>query len=226
MGIADRRVILLTCLVLGVVPNARADDLAYKKLPALNGQPPATMYFESGPTSGLGCPNSEPDSDTQNFWEGGRIVQGESTTRFCWFGKGRSQNKPVVVVLIPSTGKETTYPESDLIRYPSPPTKAKKPIVAESSNAKTFTKDQYCIIRSHVYMNAAERRDIGQSPQEAWQQLFASDDAWFPVQKEDRKYIINQVYFDPAFKQAHGQALQYQMMQLCLRGKKEYEPLK
>jgi len=218
------RLTVLISLVFGVVLNTRAGDFAYKIIPALDGQPPATMYFESGPTSG--CPNSEPESDTQNFWEGGRIIQGESTTRFCWFGKGWSHNKPVVVVLIPSTGKETTYQESDLTIYPRLPTKTKQPIITESTKAKTFTKDQYCIIRSHVYMDAAERRDIGQSPQEAWQQLFASDNAWFPVQKEDRKHIINQVYFDPAFEQARGQALQYQMMELCLHEKKGYEPLK
>lgn len=87
-------------------------------------------------------------------------------------------------------------------------------------------KTRYCIFRSQLYAQAATLRDAGMSPQDAWNSSLKSDSNWGAVQTEERKYIVNQVYFDSNFEHASGEKLRQQIFELCKNGPKAWKPLK
>jgi hypothetical protein len=78
-----------------------------------------------------------------------------------------------------------------------------------------------CSLKGSIYETAASARDSNQDPENALKMVASYQEVPLP----ERKQIINQVYFDPAFQHAGGTALRTQMMSLCVNGPKRYQPL-
>lgn len=89
--------------------------------------------------------------------------------------------------------------------------------VALADEAKT----NYCARSANLYAMAAQYRDGGIAPQ----QTLSAASGIKEFELDEKKRIINQVYFDPAFERASGTALHSQMLELCLSGPKKYIPL-
>lgn len=71
-----------------------------------------------------------------------------------------------------------------------------------------------CNMVGYTYMMASFYRDTKRTPQQALVGLAGHNRLNLPT----KKYIINTVYFEPAFAFSNGGALQYQMINLCLNG--------
>lgn len=78
----------------------------------------------------------------------------------------------------------------------------------------------YCSLLGSVYQTAAMARDLGRPPEFALQMT----SPYQRIAEKDRKAAINQVYFDSAFTNAGGRALEMQVVQACM-GKPQYQPL-
>jgi hypothetical protein len=95
--------------------------------------------------------------------------------------------------------------------------------IASAEGEKVASKDMRCIAIAHTYNNSLTARDAGLPPENA---LAMSDFKELPV--ELRKKIINQVYFDPNFRnEVSSDDLVYALIQQCLHGSpKPFKPLK
>lgn len=88
-------------------------------------------------------------------------------------------------------------------------------------------KDAICGMKGLVFSAAADARDDGASPKSA----FGRANQWSRfnspgVDAAFTKKAVNLVYFDPAFANAGGQRLEFQIKELCLTdGKPKYQPL-
>jgi hypothetical protein len=91
--------------------------------------------------------------------------------------------------------------------------------------AARHKKAAYCDAKSRIYTQTAEQRDLRGTPQGSWE-FFIKAEYWKNVPKKEIKSIINQVYFDPAFERAGGNALFNQMLDVCLNGPRKLTPLK
>ena len=82
-----------------------------------------------------------------------------------------------------------------------------------------------CLWLGSTYKIAAKQRDLGMSPQEAFDNDKSSDGSGSQNGVSDKivKRIINQVYFDNDFADAGGQALADQIYKTCMRT--QYKPL-
>ncbi|WP_213766834.1 hypothetical protein [Caballeronia sp. dw_19] len=82
-----------------------------------------------------------------------------------------------------------------------------------------------CLWIGSTYKAAAEQRDSGMNPQQAFDEDKSPDGSGLQNGVDDKtiKRIINQVYFDNDFADAGGTALSSQMYRACLR--KQYKPL-
>lgn len=80
----------------------------------------------------------------------------------------------------------------------------------------------HCGLIGNIYETAAYARKLGHDPEMALSMVSPYQE--IPI--EDRKRIVNSVYFEPAFERAGGTALQRQMMDLCMYGPKKFKPLK
>lgn len=98
---------------------------------------------------------------------------------------------------------------------------AAEPEPAEAKEKKLHR----CIGLATVFSRAAMHRDIERSPQEAWQ-LDLSNGEWGPISADERKKIINQVYFDRAFAGIPSNLMRNAVMDLCMETPKKFEPLK
>ena len=90
--------------------------------------------------------------------------------------------------------------------------------LASADEAKT----NYCARSANLYAMAAQYRDGGIAPEQTLNAASGIKD----FQLDEKKRIINQVYFDPAFERAGGAALHSQMLESCLSGPKKHTPLK
>lgn len=97
---------------------------------------------------------------------------------------------------------------------------ASKPLTDEENK-----KGRYCYMKGHLYMQSALQRDSGGSPQKSFE-WFTSDKSWDVVPLAEIKKAINQIYFDPAFAYAGGDALFNQVTDICMNGPKKWKPLK
>ncbi len=81
-----------------------------------------------------------------------------------------------------------------------------------------------CMLKGAIFKQAAHMRDTGASPQFTLSSLssFQSDGFSLRFLKE----TINLVFFDPAFINAGGDALQQQVADACLHPNGRYRPLK
>ncbi|MDB5777617.1 MAG: hypothetical protein JWP38_3750 [Herbaspirillum sp.] len=96
-------------------------------------------------------------------------------------------------------------------------------LLAVFSGSASAQRDMHaCALRSSMYESVATWRNSDVAPESALR--FSVSYKEIPV--EDRKRIINIVYFDPAFENAGGEALRNQMLDLCLNGPKDWKPLK
>jgi hypothetical protein len=91
-------------------------------------------------------------------------------------------------------------------------------LVAANANAADAN---YCSQVGSVYQNAAQMRDLGNPPEMALDMTRS----YQRVSEKEKKAAINRVYFDPAFTNAGGTALQMQVMRACM-GQGQYQPLK
>jgi hypothetical protein len=90
------------------------------------------------------------------------------------------------------------------------------------ASADEITKESRCSIISIIYQNAATARNLGRPPEIALD--MASSFKEIPI--SERKAIINRVYFEQSFAMAGGDALRWQMLDLCLYGPNNFKPLK
>lgn len=88
----------------------------------------------------------------------------------------------------------------------------------EDANAAMQRKYARCSLLGSAYETAAGVRNARRGPEEA----LALIQGMPIVTLEEKKSIINQVYFDPAFENAGGYALRVQMTNAC---NKEGEPV-
>lgn len=97
------------------------------------------------------------------------------------------------------------------------------PGVAGAEGEKEVSKDMRCIAIAHTYNNSLTARDAGLPPENA---LAMSDFKELSV--DLRKKIVNQVYFDPNFRnEVSSDDLVYALIQQCLHGSpKPFKPLK
>ncbi len=79
-----------------------------------------------------------------------------------------------------------------------------------------------CGLIGNIYATAARAKELGHNPEMALSMVSPYKE--IPI--EDRKVIINTVYFDARFERAGGPALMHQMMNLCIYGPTNYKPLK
>lgn len=91
-----------------------------------------------------------------------------------------------------------------------------------SAECKRQIKLNYCTYYGILYSTLAQARDIGEPPQDWFQALGKHWEQLFP--EKLLKKIVNQVYFDPAFINAGGERLNYQMRDICLGN--TFKPLK
>ena len=94
-----------------------------------------------------------------------------------------------------------------------------------------FNRRQSCQQKGIVFMMAAEDRDAGRSPQEAYKIIsgaYLHEGApYVGINKDGIKQAINLVYFDPGFTNARGPRFSDQVRDYCMRdGKPQFQPLK
>lgn len=87
--------------------------------------------------------------------------------------------------------------------------------------APTEKQAHHCLMLGYIYKMAADYRDNGVPPKDAYYMLLKLKDR--PT-KAGLKAIVNRVYFDPRFTYAGGQPLMTQVSNRCL-GVKQYKPL-
>lgn len=101
----------------------------------------------------------------------------------------------------------------------------------QASN-ETFTpqgqKIRGCSDRGGVFYQALAMRDLGRSPQEAFEQIKSMEiKGKYPITIDYIKNAINLVYFDQGFINAGPDAVSMQVRDLCMRdGKPKFQPLK
>jgi hypothetical protein len=102
---------------------------------------------------------------------------------------------------------------------------------ASADTGQNQDQQMLCRIKGIVFMMAAENRNVGRSPEEAYQIIgggyFHKGAPDTGLTKDFVKQAINLVYFDPGFTNAGGMPLAQQIEGYCLRdGKPQFEPLK
>ena len=98
--------------------------------------------------------------------------------------------------------------------------------IASISSAAESDKYKHCVARSRVYVRVATLRDAGFSPQEAWAKFISADAAFPGTSKDERKAIANQIYFDPDYDRAGGDAFFEQVVRRCMESPNKWTPLK
>lgn len=100
-------------------------------------------------------------------------------------------------------------------------------ILSQSVHAMDFPglsrRDAYCMNVASIYVYAAQYRDVGGTPQQAYKSMrpvFVDQ-----VADTEIKRAINQVFFDWRFTYAKGEALLNQVFNICT-GKDKLKPLK
>lgn len=94
----------------------------------------------------------------------------------------------------------------------------------QPANLKDWT--PYCYVLSSAYKTSAEHRDIGDSPQTAWDKDMSLDDHWHYIGKAERKEILNRVYFDESLKSMRGESLSNSVFATCMNNRpKIYKPV-
>lgn len=84
----------------------------------------------------------------------------------------------------------------------------------------------YCSVKGSAYRMAAQYRDQAVSPQDAWAKDMSIDDQWHYVDAEERKAIINKVYFDPSLASMHGDDLARRVYTECMTQRRQtFQPL-
>lgn len=96
---------------------------------------------------------------------------------------------------------------------------------SESKVSRSAILDR-CVGLATVFSRAAMHREIGRSPQDAWELDIAKEGGWAPIDSTERKKIINQVYFDKAFAGIPAQAMRNAVMDVCMNPRQQFEPLK
>jgi hypothetical protein len=95
-------------------------------------------------------------------------------------------------------------------------------LVVASFGAQAAGDAHNCALIGNMFSAAAGWRDANMDPQTALDASSYMKE--LPV--EQRKKIINMVYFDPGLQYAGGNALMMQVVQLCLNDWKTFQPLK
>jgi hypothetical protein len=80
-----------------------------------------------------------------------------------------------------------------------------------------------CLREGAIYQSAASLRDGGVPPQQALHTLSSMEQQG--ISEAFVKHAINQVYFDPGFANAGGQALGHQVANLCMHPHGTFTPL-
>lgn len=93
--------------------------------------------------------------------------------------------------------------------------------VAASAQAQQPTAN-YCSLLGSVYQTAASARDTRRSPDDA---LKLTRPYAAAVPELLRIEIINQMYFDPRFAMARGEALRVTVRNECMNPSPQYQPL-
>lgn len=81
-----------------------------------------------------------------------------------------------------------------------------------------------CMLEGAIFKQVAQMRDDGASPQFTLKAISSFADSGFST--NFLKATINRVFFDPAFTNAGGGALQQQMSDICIHPNGRYRPLK
>jgi hypothetical protein len=120
--------------------------------------------------------------------------------------------------------------KSKTARMPSKLEAPPETSIAKSKTAPpsgdTFSSLPYCSVKSAAYKAAAQYRDQAVSPQDAWAKDMSIDDQWHYVGAEERKAIINKVYFDPSLSSAHGEMLSQVVYSECMnQHRSAFKPL-
>lgn len=90
------------------------------------------------------------------------------------------------------------------------------------SATHTDNQQMHCLRVGYAYKEAAFFRDHGMSPQQTFKALAALKKQ---IGESNLKKIINNVFFNPAFTYAGGDALMNQIEGICL-GLTPYKPLR
>lgn len=101
-----------------------------------------------------------------------------------------------------------------------------QPAVPKTDTAIESDKVRVCAIKGGIYRSAAFSRDQGQSPQDAFRYAEALTRAAPSIPEQFVKNAVNQVYFDPGFAYAGGEALQMQVALMCTGQRPAFQPLK
>jgi hypothetical protein len=128
---------------------------------------------------------------------------------------------------------DSQYVAESVGRFCKPPYTTTEYGATANENRSSDKPDRAMVCRQKgiVFMMAAENRNVGRSPQEAYQIIgggyFHKGAQDAGLTKDFVKQAINTVYFDPGFINAGGMPLAQQMEGYCLRdGKPQFEPLK
>lgn len=95
---------------------------------------------------------------------------------------------------------------------------------ADQETRKAAAKKQYiCLLTGNFYQTVASYRDSGETPDAVLKQT----DGYSKIPLENRKKIINNVFFDRDFQFAGGTALSSQVANTCMFGSNpKMQPLK
>jgi len=98
----------------------------------------------------------------------------------------------------------------------------------EIDNKEKYSKRVVCSLKGEIHKLAAHDRDIGNSPEVAYNMLlgFSRSSNKSGITKEVIKSIVNQIYFDAGFTHARGLSLQNRVVDHCMRDlDPRYKPL-
>ena len=94
-------------------------------------------------------------------------------------------------------------------------------IAATSAHAQQAT-PQYCSLLGSVHQTAASARDLGHSPDMALKLTRPYAEV---IPEELRIEIVNQMFFDPRFSIARGEAIRLTVRDACMNPRPAYKPL-